>query len=540
MNGFTGTMVLARLAARRDRLRLGVWVVSLALFAGLTTALWADQFGATGDMVQEARLAAASPGIRILGLATGASVGAYATMRNFVLLACLAALMSVFTVVRHTRQGEETGRSELLGAGGVGRHAALAAALLVAVLADAALALTLALALLAAGQPAVGAFAAGAAVGAVGAVFGGVGAVTSQLSSTTRGASGLAAAALGASFLAAGTANMAGPVDRSGVSVDAGWPAWLSPIGWGQQMRPFAGDRWWPLALATTALVTCAVMAGLLAARRDFGQGLLPQRRGRARAPRTLHSPLGLAWRLQRGVLAGWAVAMLGFGLVMGSMIDQVRASTGSGRDWYTRVGGSAQILDAYRASVLQMAAMGAAIYVVQVLLRMAGEDVDGTVEAVLSTATGRTRWALAHAVNATVGVTILLGLFAVGVGLAAGAVLGDPVHEVAVLVPATAAQLPAVLAVGAAVLALVATQRRRAVGPAWVLLIACILVGPMFGTTFSLPQWVQDLSPFAHAPKAPAVAITAMPVLTTLAAAGVLLAAALIWLRRRDLALPA
>ena len=61
-----------------------------------------------------------------------------------------------------------------------------------------------------------------------------------------------------------------------------------------------------------------------------------------------------------------------------------------------------------------------------------------------------------------------------------------------------------------------------------------------MFGTTFSLPQWVQDLSPFAHAPKAPAVAITAMPVLTTLAAAGVLLAAALIWLRRRDLALPA
>ena len=81
MNGFTGTMVLARLAARRDRLRLGVWVVSLALFAGLTTALWADQFGATGDMVQEARLAAASPGIRILGLATGASVVSYATMR---------------------------------------------------------------------------------------------------------------------------------------------------------------------------------------------------------------------------------------------------------------------------------------------------------------------------------------------------------------------------------------------------------------------------------------------------------------------------
>ena len=304
-------------------------------------------------------------------------------------------------------------------------------------------------------------------------------------------------------------------------------------------MRPFAGDRWWPLALAAASLATCAVIAGLLAARRDFGQGLLPQRLGHARAPRTLRSPLGLAWRLQRGILIGWAVAMLGFGLVMGSMIDQVRASTGSGRDWYTQVGGSAQILDAYRASVLQMAAMGAAIYVVQVLLRMAGEEADGTVEAVLATAASRTRWALAHAVNATVGVAILLGLFAAGVALAAGAVLGDPVHEVAVLVPGTAAQLPAVLAVGAAVLALVATQRRRAVGPAWALLIACILAGPMFGTTLSLPPWVQDLSPFSYAPKAPAVSITAMPVLTTLLVAAALMAVALVWLRRRDLGPP-
>ena len=64
MNGFAGTMVLARLAARRDRLRLGVWVVSLALFAGLTTALWADQFGATGDMLQEARLIESRIGAR--------------------------------------------------------------------------------------------------------------------------------------------------------------------------------------------------------------------------------------------------------------------------------------------------------------------------------------------------------------------------------------------------------------------------------------------------------------------------------------------
>ena len=45
--------------------------------------------------------------------------------------------MSILLVVRHTRADEETGRAELVGAGVVGRHAPLAAALVVAAIADA-------------------------------------------------------------------------------------------------------------------------------------------------------------------------------------------------------------------------------------------------------------------------------------------------------------------------------------------------------------------------------------------------------------------
>src|SRR5205823_1510149 len=134
-----------------------------------------------------------------------------------VLLAVLAALMSTFAVVRHTRQSEETGRAELIGAGVVGRHAGLTAALIVTVGADVVLAVLLGLALLAAGQPAAGSFTAGAAVAAVGIAFAGVAAVTTQLTSSTRGASGLAAAVLGGAFLTSGIGNVAGHVDPSGV-----------------------------------------------------------------------------------------------------------------------------------------------------------------------------------------------------------------------------------------------------------------------------------------------------------------------------------
>ncbi|HEX2416801.1 MAG TPA: hypothetical protein VHJ83_01575, partial [Micromonosporaceae bacterium] len=355
-NALTGTAALTRLALRRGRINLPAWVLGLAGFTAATTAMWASDFDSAADVVQEMRVAATSPGIRMLGLASGASVGGYAMVRNYLLLAVLAALMSTFAVVRHTRQGEETGRAELIGAAVVGRHASLAAALIVTVGANVVLAVLLGLGMLLAGQPATGSFTAGAAVAAVGVAFAGVAAVTTQLTSSTRGASGLAAAVLGVAFLASGVGNMAGTVDPSGLRVESAWSAWLSPIGWGQQMRPFGGDHWWPLVLAVALFLAGTGAAALLATRRDFGHGMLPQRPGHARASRALRSPLGLAWRLQRGALLGWAVGMIGFGLIMGGLIGQVRDTTGPARDWYTTLAGSDEILGAYRASVLQMA----------------------------------------------------------------------------------------------------------------------------------------------------------------------------------------
>jgi ABC-2 type transport system permease protein len=51
--------------------------------------------------------------------------------------------------------------------------------------------------------------------------------------------------------------------------------------------------------------------------------------------------------------------------------------------------------------------------------------------------------------------------------------------------------------------------------------------------------RWVQDVSPFTHVPKAPAVPVTAAPVLALCAVVAVLAVAGLVSLRRRNLALP-
>ena len=540
MTGLTGTLRLTRLALWRDRFILPAWLLGLATFTASTTAMIEESFPTYQDLLQDTQLVATNPGLRMLGLASGPTVGAYTMHRDYVTLAVLAALMGTLAVVRHTRQNEELGRAEMLGATVVGRYAELAAAVIVSVAANVVLAVLLALAMMTSGQAADGSIAAGVAVAAVGLVFVGVAAVTSQLASTTRGAIGAAGGLLALAFLVSGVGNVLGEADDSGLRVTSAWPAWLSPIGWGQQMRPFGGNHLWPLVLFTCVLVGLVATAVALVARRDVGRGMLPERRGHAAAPATLLSPSGLVLRLQRGGLIGWAVGLLGFGLIFGALSDQIQDIKGEALEWYTQMGGTDQILDAYRTSIVQMAGMAVAIYAVQMLLRLRADEVDGTLEPILATGVSRPRWVFGHVANALAGSVVLMLVFSVAAGLAAGQTVGDTPEQVADLVAAGLVQLPGIMVLGAAVLAVVGLLPRWAVPASWAMLLAAMVIGPLFGPSLGLPWWLQDLSPFTHIPNAPAASVTAAPLVALTAVCLLLGAAGLTAIRRRDLALPA
>ncbi len=537
---FSGTRRLARLALRRDRYVLTTWCAGLGLFVAATTAMFAQSLALQEDLVRETRIVATNAGMRLLGLTSGPSVGGYMLHREYVTLAALAALMSTFAVIRHTRQNEELGRAEILGSAVVGRYAGLAAGVLVAVAADVALAVVLAAGITVSGQPVGGALLAGASVAAVGLVWVGVAAVTCQLSSTTRGAAGIAAGALGIAFALSGIGNMIGSVDQTGLRVTSAWPAWLSPIGWGQQTRPFGGAHWWPLLLAVVALSILLAMAVALASRRDVGRGLWPERRGHAEATRALLTPVGLVWRLQRSAFIGWATALTLFGLIFGNLTEQIQGLEGHAKDWWTEAGGTDQVVDAYQVSIIQMAGMFVAIYLVQVLLRMRVDETGGTLEPVLASGVTRTRWLRGHLLVAVAGCVALMVLFAVSMGLTAGQVLGNAGTPVLDLVWAGLVQVPGILVVGAAVAAVVCVVPRWSVPASWAILLSALVVGPMFGPGLNLPPWVQYLSPFTHSPKAPAATVTAAPMLALTAVCIALAVGALVSLRHRDLALPA
>ena len=247
-----------------------------------------------------------------------------------------------------------------------------------------------------------------------------------------------------------------------------------------------------------------------------------------------LRGPLGLAWRLQRPAFLGWFVALVGFGLIFGSVSESARKMGGSAQEMYQRMYGTGEMLDAWFTTLIVMGGIAVAIYAVQVLLRMREEEARGRLEAVLSGAVSRPRWMISYVLTALAGGSALLLAYATAVALTAGAAIGDTAGLLRDLNAAALAELPAVLAVAGAVVAIIALLPRRAVAVSWLLLGAAILLSPLFDLKAS--PWLLDLSPFTHQ-KAPAGEIGMVAVVALLGVAAVLTATGLVAFRRRDLA---
>ncbi|MGM1059148.1 ABC transporter permease [Saccharothrix sp. Mg75] len=527
----TGLGPLLGLALRRDRVLLAAWVLGLVGTTLATASAMADLYGAVESRQQLQATAAVTPAfLALIGpLHDASTLGGLLAWRWGVFGALLAALMSTFTVVRHTRAEEETGRAELIGSAVVGRHAPLAAGVLTALLANTAIGLLIALGLVGLGEGAAGSVAFGASFATVGWAFAGVAAVAAQLSGSARAANAVSGAVLGLAYLLRAVGDAAG--DRGPT-----WLTWTSPLGWASLTRPFADERWWvpllPLALCAVLLA----VASVLVARRDFGGGLLPTRPGPARAPASLGGALGLAWRLQRGALLGWALALLVLGGVYGSVargVEQMLADNPALAGVIDRMGGSDVVVDAYLAAVLGIIGLFSAVYAVQALLRLRAEETGNRAEPVLATAVSRYAWVGGHLVLAVVGTAVVLAAAGLGAGLVHGARVGDVGGQVVRLVGASLAHAPAVWVVAGVTLVLFALVPKLS-SASWAVLVVCLVLGQL-GPLLQLDPWALDLSPFTHVPKVPGAEPAAAPLLWLTLVAAALVAVGLVAFRRRD-----
>jgi ABC-2 type transport system permease protein len=516
-DGYAGLGTMVRLVLRRNRVRLGVWVVALAGMYQYIVSYYRTMFPTQQALDDFAKLSD-TPGIKALtGLSPAAdTMGGAVWTKGWMTVVLALAIGAVFLVTRSGRADEEAGRTELLRSRVLGVHAYSLAAWLVTGALCVVVGVLIALVSLGgsldpAGTGIAGSLVLGASVAGIGLVGVGVGALAGQVSSTSRGANALGSSVVIVLYVL----RMVGDLGSGSLS-------WASPIGWGQQMQPYSGNRWWPFLLMIVLTAALLVVAGLLEARRDFGAGLLRDRPGKAAAPARYAAPLGLALRLQRNAIIGWTVAMLLGAMLMGSIVQAMTtllADAGSSTEALLRGKGVTALL----ALLVSMMALITIIFALQTTLSLRADEASGLIEPQLAGAVSRWTWALQRLLIPAVWSALLL---AVG-GLVIGAVYGASVHDPSQagrLAAAALAYWPAVMVLVGLAVVLWGYLPRLATPLTWGVMAAMWFL-TMFGEVFRLPAWLLGALPLAATPYLPYESMSWPPL-----AIMTLLAGALTW----------
>jgi ABC-2 type transport system permease protein len=438
-----------------------------------------------------------------------------------------AAMWGVLAAVRALRAEEDAGRQELVLAGALSRGSAYAAAL--GGVFGGALACFVALvAGLVAGHLPVGgsAFMALATLSPL-VFFVGVGALASQLAPTRQRALALGVAVLVAAFLLRVVGDL---------SSTLGWVRWLSPLGWVEEMRAFAGPRPGYLLLPACGGAALVVAAGIVATRRDLGSGLLADPDSAPPRLRLLGSPTALAVRLQRATFAAWCVGIGVFAGVVGLLSTTFTSGnlSPSVRREIEKLGGGSLITPAGALGFYFLLFIFAiALYAAAQVVGAHREEAEQRLETTFAGCVARQRW-LAGRLALAAGGAAALALVA-----AAAAWVGAASQHAAVSLPqlleAGANCLPTTLlflGLGAAAFAAVP----RATGAVAYGLVVVAFLWDLFGALLGLPHWLLDVSPFRHVGLVPAQPFDAVAAAVMLATAAVAALASLVLFRRRDL----
>lgn len=533
--------LLALLAqrARRDWLQVLLWGVGTALLAYASFIGVRDAYGTAQDRTSLLAAALANPVILMFrGLPSGADEGAFMIFLIFPWLAILAAFMSTFLAVRHTRGDEETGRAELVAATPAARTMPFAATALHGLLANALLAALVASAFLAVGAEAEGALLAGTATGAVGVTFLGVGLLAAQLMRTSRGANSLAVWTLMASFVIAGFGNAIGTPSDDLTRMESSWLTWLSPFGWGENTRAFDENLWWPALLSLGVGAVLAAVSAVLVAARDLGGSFIAERLGRADASPALSGPMALVWRLTRGAVLGWAVGGFLIGVLstsLASLVEEIGASNPAVEQILRQVSGAGSVQQGTITTFFTMLGVLAACCAVQVVCRARQEEAHGTAEPLLAAPVGRVRWLADYLVVALIGVVLVIAAAIAGAALGIAGQDGDTDLMRTVLV--TGAGQVAAASVFLVVTALAFVLVPRATIPlGWSLVLLGMALG-LFGPLFGFPEWLVQASPIAVTPFVDGDAVDLRGLWWLVLATGAGAVASLSLMRRRELA---
>ncbi|MCL2562800.1 MAG: ABC transporter permease [Oscillospiraceae bacterium] len=529
---FSGTSALILFILRRDRVRIPAWLLLVAGFTVACVPLFNNMFGSADELQGMAEMMQNPAMIAMVGPVYGLDnyhMGAMYTNFMLVLMAMLAGAMNIFFVTRHTRQDEEFGRLEVVRSLPVGRLANLAATMLTAVKMNAVMALLIGFGMVVFGVDGVtlsGSLIFGAAMGAAGLVFAAATAVFCQISGSNRTASGMALFYLVLAYML----RAAGDVGAEALSL-------ISPLGLTSRTQAFVGNYLWPIWVLLGAAVAFAVLALVFAKVRDLGQGMVAARPGRRHAGRLLSGPLGLALRLSKTTLLVWGFVLVLFGVMYGSVMDQMDTFIGENETlqqmFAAGITDGASYTDEFVALLMVLMSAMATIPVLGLMLRLRSEEKQGYLERVLAGSVSRVKMFGVYFGIALVASTVFKLISILSLWSAASIVLDAP-PALGTYLSAGLNYLPAMwVLLGLATLLIGFFPKRTGLAYGY-LGLSFFLV--YMGNLIGFPDWVIHLSPFGNIPRLPLEAQNWVPLLVLAGISAVLVGLGLAGYRKRDL----
>lgn len=516
-----GTTFLARIAIRTNWRAAAAWIaglVSLFLATGLslatlydTPAKLATYSASLGDAM--VMLTGRVAGLDSLG---GVLMNEYSYLVSFGV-----PVMAIALTAAVTRKEEESGRSELLMSGRVGRLAPVAAALVVVTGVFFLLGLALWAATFTLDVDRTGAALYAASITATGVVYAAGTALAAQIFAHARTVWAVAMAVAGLTLVTRGI----GDARDNALS-------WTSPLGWHGLVHPFGDPSVLPLLVAVVVAGLLGAAALWLCGRRDVGAGMVPSRPGPAGATRWRASRPGQAVHQHLGAFLGWTIGVVALMTLYGGLMNVVMETITSNPDLAVFLGDSGTLVDSIVQMLVAFAGFLGAGYGLQSLGSLRGEETSGRLEQELAGGRSRLTWLTGHTVVVAVGTTVVVTAGVVAFAAATAMALDDP-GLLGGIVAAGLWQVPAALVfVGLSVGLFGVTPRGQAlVWGAFAVAVVVTLMGP----TLRLTDAQMRLSPFGAVGQAPVGPVSPGGVTILLAVTVAALAVGLLGFRRRD-----
>jgi ABC-2 type transport system permease protein len=314
---------------------------------------------------------------------------------------------------------------------------------------------------------------------------------------------------------------------------------WATPLGWAEELRPFASPR--PVLLLLP-LVVSAVLLELsmrISSRRDVGAGVLPA--GDSAAPRLslLSSATAQALRSELSSLGVWLASIGAFAFIVGVIAKSITAAAipAGLRSELAKLGSASIVTPkGYRSFTFLFFVLAVSLFVCAQIGAAHSEEASGRAQTILALGVRRRGWLLGRLAIAAGG--------AATISVTAVCSLGPEQRA-----PGRACRCPRCSGAGANCLpaallflgvgALCYAVLPRAGASIAYGLVSIAFLWQLFASLLDVPRWMLDLSPFRHIGLVPAQSFQAGSAAVMIAIGLVAALGAARTFERRDLISP-